>query len=70
MELEKEKAKGPSLFVLVTFLHQKISITLQRMQSSSILNWVVAIGLVISQLPPFQDAPPITIGDLLQIVDS
>ncbi len=39
-------------FVLVTFLHQKISITLQRIQASSILNWVVVVGLITSQLPP------------------
>jgi hypothetical protein len=36
------------LFILVTFLHQKNSITLQRLQMFSILNQAVAIGLTIS----------------------
>jgi hypothetical protein len=40
--------KSPSLFVLVTFLHQKISITLKRMQASSILSWVIVVGLATS----------------------
>jgi len=47
--------KGPKdlpLFVLVNFLHQRISITVQRMQACSILSWVVVIGLATSQLPP------------------
>jgi hypothetical protein len=44
--------ESPPLFVLITFLWQKNSITLQRLQTSSILNWVVAIGLTTSQLPP------------------
>jgi hypothetical protein len=60
--------KGPEglhLSTLVIFLCQKISITLQRMQASFILNWAVTIGLTTSQLPPFQNTPPITIVDLL-----
>jgi hypothetical protein len=39
----------------------KNSLTLQRLQASSILNWVVAISLAICQLPP-----PISTTDLLQ----
>jgi hypothetical protein len=35
------------------------------MQESSILNWVVAIGLAISQLPPIEDTPPINMAHLL-----
>jgi len=35
-------------FVLVTFIYKKISIILQRMQASSILNWAVAVGLITS----------------------
>jgi len=31
--------KSPHLSTLVTFFHQKVFITLQRMQVSSILNW-------------------------------
>jgi hypothetical protein len=49
--------KGPEgslLFVLVIFLWQKKSITLQRLQTSSILSQVVAISLVITRLPPLQ----------------
>jgi hypothetical protein len=38
------------------------------MQASSILNQVVAIGLIVSQFPPFQNTPPITMADLLQII--
>jgi hypothetical protein len=58
----------PPLFVLVTFLCQRISITLQKMQASSILNQVIAVGLITSQLPPFQNVPPIATIDLLQVV--
>jgi len=36
--------KGLHLFTLVTFFHQKISITLQRMQTSSILSQAVTLG--------------------------
>jgi hypothetical protein len=50
---------------LVSFLRQKISITLQRMQMSSILSRVVVIGLASSRLPPLQDTTPITMTDLL-----
>jgi hypothetical protein len=44
--------EGSPLSILITFLHQKNSITLQRMQASSILSWAIAIGLATSQLPP------------------
>jgi hypothetical protein len=40
------------LSILVTFLCQKISITLQKMQASSILSEAIVVGLVTSQLPP------------------
>jgi hypothetical protein len=33
-----KRPKGPPLFVLVTFFHKKISITLQRIQASFILS--------------------------------
>jgi hypothetical protein len=39
------------------------------MQASSILNRAVAIGLATSQPPPFPDATPITIANLLHAVD-
>jgi hypothetical protein len=61
--------KGFHLFTLGIFLCQKISITLQRMQASSIISRVIAVNLVIPQLPQtFQNTPPITMADLLQIV--
>jgi len=60
--------EGLPLFVLVTFLHQKITITLQRMQGSSILSWMIAIGLATSSLPPLQNTLPITMADLLQAI--
>jgi hypothetical protein len=44
--------KGPPFSISVTFLCQRISITLQRMQTSSILNQAIVIGLATSQLPP------------------
>jgi hypothetical protein len=50
--------KGLHVYVLITFLCQKISITLQRMQASAILSWVIAIGVTTSQLPPLQNAFP------------
>jgi hypothetical protein len=61
--------KGLHLFVLITFFHQKISITLQRMQTSSILSWVIVISLAIFWVSPFQDTPPITMANLLQAID-
>ncbi len=60
--------KSPHLSILVAFLHQKNSITLQRMQMFSILSQTIAIELAISGLPPLQDTPPITTTDLLHVV--
>ncbi len=57
------------IFTLVTFLCQKISITLRRMQAYSILSQAIVVGLAISPLPPLQDTPPITTINLLQGVD-
>ncbi len=57
------------LLILVTFLQQKISITLQRLQASSILNRAVVVGLLISQLPPLQDTSPISMTNLLQMAN-
>jgi hypothetical protein len=58
--------KGLHLSTLVTFLHQKVSITLQKMRMSSILSQAITIGLVTSWFPPLQNTPPITTADLLQ----
>jgi len=63
--------KGPEglpFSTLDIFLRQKNSITLQRLQPSSILNRVVVVGLATFQLPPLQDTPPISTIDLLQVV--
>jgi hypothetical protein len=60
--------ESPHLSTLVTFLHQKVSITLQKMQVSSILSQAVALGLTTFQFPPLQNTPPITTADLLQVV--
>jgi len=57
------------LYALVVFLHQKVSITLQMMQASSILSQAIIVGLITSQLPPLQDTPPITTVNLLQAVN-
>jgi hypothetical protein len=56
--------EGFHLSTLVTFFCQKVSITLQRMQMFFILSWVAT-----DRLPSFQDPPPITKIDLLQVVD-
>jgi hypothetical protein len=37
------------------------------MQVSSILIWAIAIGLAISELPPFQNTHPLTTTDLLDM---
>jgi hypothetical protein len=55
--------KGVIFFCLGNFF---LSITLQSLQTSSILSWTITIGLVIFGLPPFQDTPPITTVTLLQ----
>jgi hypothetical protein len=62
--LELEMPEGLHLSVLVTFLHQKVSVELQRMQTSSILSWMIAIGLIISHLPPLHDTLPIIMANL------
>ncbi len=61
--------EGPLLFVLVTFLQDKNSITLQRLQASSISSRAVVVGLTSSRLPPLQDTSPISTIDLLQVID-
>jgi hypothetical protein len=61
--------EGPHLSTLVTFFRQKVSITLQRMQVSSILSRAIGVSLATSRLPPLQNTPPITMADLLQTVD-
>ncbi len=60
-----KRLEGLPLPVLVTFLQQKNSITLQRLQASSILSQAIVVGLPISQLPPLQNRSPISITDLL-----
>jgi hypothetical protein len=72
--LELEKAQKPSSLYLGYFLCKKISITLQSMETSSILNQAVHIGLTISQLPSLHHAHSITItnplqANLLQAID-
>jgi hypothetical protein len=64
-----KRLEGLHLFVLVIFFCQKVSITLQRMQASSILSQAIVVSLAISQLSLLQDTPSITTVDLLQVVD-
>jgi hypothetical protein len=67
--LKFEKGKKALIFiVLVTFFHHKISITLQRMQASSILSRRIAVSLSPSQLSPLENTQPITTMDLLQAI--
>jgi hypothetical protein len=58
--------EGLHFSTLVTFFHQKVLITLQRMQTSSIVSCAVVVGLTTSWLSPLQNTLPITIADLLQ----
>jgi hypothetical protein len=60
--------EGPHLSTLVTFLHQKVLITLQKMQTSFILSQMIAVGLTTFRLPPLQNTPPITTTNLLQAI--
>jgi hypothetical protein len=46
--------EGLHIYVLVTFLHQKISITLQRMQGESTLRWFNFDGLESLFKVPFE----------------
>jgi len=39
--------KGPMLLVLTIYFLLRASIALQKMQASTILNWVVIVGLII-----------------------
>jgi hypothetical protein len=58
------------LSTLVSFLHQKVSITIQKMQMSFILSRaIVVVGLVTPWFQPLQDTPPITTIDLLLAID-
>jgi hypothetical protein len=50
------------------FFDKNNLITLQRLQASSVLNWAVVLGLIISQFPPLQVTSPISMTDLLQMV--
>ncbi len=68
--LELEIVKCPPFSILITSFYQKNSITLQRMQTFSILNQaIVVVGLATCWLPPLQNTPPITMTDLLQVVN-
>ncbi len=67
--LSLKGVEGPLFFVLVTFLQHKNSVTLQRLQASSISSRAVVIGLTSSQLPSLQDTSPISTIDLLQVID-
>jgi hypothetical protein len=62
-----KRPKGLHLAILVTFLCKKISITLQKMQMSSILSCAVVLGLTISRFSSLQNTPPITTANLLQV---
>jgi hypothetical protein len=59
-------SKGLYLSTLVIFLRKKISITLQKMQTSSILSRMIVVSAVTSQISPLQNTLPITTADLLQ----
>jgi hypothetical protein len=64
-----KRPKGLHFPTLVIFLCQKNSITLQRMQASSIFSWTINVCLTTSWFPPLQDTPSITTNNLLHAVD-
>jgi hypothetical protein len=39
------------------------------MQAFSILNWMIMVGLTNSQISPFHNTPPITMANVLQVVN-
>jgi hypothetical protein len=55
--------------LLGTYFHQRIFITLEKMQTLSTLSQVVVISLTIFQLFLVQDPPLIPIVNLLQTID-
>ncbi len=61
-----KRPKGLPLSIMVTFLQQRISITLPRMQTSSILSRAIVVDLIISRLPLGHTL--IAMVDLLQVV--
>jgi hypothetical protein len=61
--------EGLHLLTLVTFLCQKVSITLQKMQTSSILSRAIAGSLATFQFPPFQNTCSITMANFLQAIN-
>ncbi len=65
--LELERTSGPSSFYLGYFSLSKNFNHFVK-DASSILSWAIALGLTTSQLPPFQNTPPITTTNLLQAV--
>ncbi len=62
--LNLKGTQGFHLSTLITFLRQKVSIILQRMEMSFILSRAIAIGLTTSWLSPLQDTPPIIMANL------
>jgi hypothetical protein len=56
--LQRTRTWRHSPFYLDFFFHQKISFTLQKIQTSSILNQAITVGLITSQLPLLQATPP------------
>jgi len=64
--LSLKRPKDLHLSILVIFLCKKVSITLQSMQTSSILNQAIAIHLTTSQLPSLHHTPSTTMINLLQ----
>ncbi len=59
-----KRLKSPPFFVLIKKiqLHAKDA-------NASILSWTIMIGLIISQLPPFQNTPSIIMINLLHVID-
>jgi len=68
--LKLQMARRSSPFCLGYFLRQFFLIMLQRMQTFSILNWMIMVSLTSSQISPFHNTPPpIAMANILQVVD-
>jgi hypothetical protein len=60
-----KRPKGLHLFILIIFLLKNFN----HIAKDSILSWAIVIGLPHFKLLPLQNKPPITMADLLQVID-
>jgi Flp pilus assembly protein protease CpaA len=61
--------KGPMLLMLTIYFCQRASIALQKMQASTIVNWVVIVGLTIQTIVLNSKRENVHTLDILFLVD-